>query len=379
MYRLFERGNLEENRIASDLRNIGCKVHLHNPLGFKHQQFAVSALNGHFRGHLDGCVLGIPEAPKTWHVLEIKTHNAKSFAKLKSEGVQLTKPMHWIQCQVYMHLTGMTRTLYMGVNKDTEELYAERLKYDKDIGEATIVRAYEIIQATEPPPGISDRRDFWECKFCDARDICHGAGPPLPALHVPSLSCCQCCHATPIMEGEDGYWKCELKGGALPIDGPCKQHLTLPGLIPVCEAKDFRDNSILFSSEVFGDWWHGNDPGQYTSEELTKLPLPLLTDDMIATAKEQFHATVTEASEDILERYTLSPQKSRVVWNGQLDSAAISAAWLAAYGVSLTCSEQIGKCNFPTHSVAEYAGNRIIVAYPLKGKAEIRDYENVTF
>ena len=49
--------------------------------------------------------LGIPEAPKTWHVLEFKTHNSKSFAKLEKEGVQKSNPMHYAQMQVYMGCT----------------------------------------------------------------------------------------------------------------------------------------------------------------------------------------------------------------------------------------------------------------------------------
>jgi hypothetical protein len=38
---------------------------------------------GHFGGSMDAVALGIPEAPKTWHLCEFKTHNAKSFADLQ--------------------------------------------------------------------------------------------------------------------------------------------------------------------------------------------------------------------------------------------------------------------------------------------------------
>ena len=34
--------------------------------------------------------------------------------------------------QIYMSLTGMTRAMYLAVNKDTDELYSERVNADAD-------------------------------------------------------------------------------------------------------------------------------------------------------------------------------------------------------------------------------------------------------
>ncbi len=81
LYRLFETGDVEEVRFVKELRAIGCTVHATDPQTGK--QFAVSEWAGHFKGHTDGCALGVPEAPKTWHLLEFKTFNAKRFAALK--------------------------------------------------------------------------------------------------------------------------------------------------------------------------------------------------------------------------------------------------------------------------------------------------------
>jgi hypothetical protein len=85
MLRLFDQGHRAEARFVDELRMIGAEVHETGPDG---QQFAVEACGGHFRGHMDGAALGLPEAPKTWHVLEFKTHNAKSFKALQAEGVR---------------------------------------------------------------------------------------------------------------------------------------------------------------------------------------------------------------------------------------------------------------------------------------------------
>ena len=172
LYRLFETGDLAEERFTKELRAIGCEVHDVDPSTGK--QFEVSAWGGHFSGHMDGCALGIPEAPKAWHVLEFKTHNAKSFAKLQKEGVAKSKPMHQAQMQVYMGLTKMDRALYLAVNKDTDELYAERVKYDSTEFTRLMDRAGRIIMAQAPMPRITDRPDDFRCRFCDAKTICWG-------------------------------------------------------------------------------------------------------------------------------------------------------------------------------------------------------------
>lgn len=99
-------GDLAEARFVADLRAIGCTVYEVDENG---KQFAIEALGGHFGGHMDGAALGIPEAPKTWHVTEFKTHSAKSFAKLQKDGVQKAKPQHYAQMQIRSY--SLTQTL----------------------------------------------------------------------------------------------------------------------------------------------------------------------------------------------------------------------------------------------------------------------------
>ena len=51
------------------------------------RQWRVEAHGGHFGGSLDAVAIGLREAPKTWHVVEFKTHSAKSFRDLVAKGV----------------------------------------------------------------------------------------------------------------------------------------------------------------------------------------------------------------------------------------------------------------------------------------------------
>ena len=105
--RLFETGMREEDRLVRDLRRTGATVLDSDPETGR--QWQVTALGGHFGGSMDAVAIGLLEAPNTWHVVEFKTHNRKSFAVLAREGVLSAKPQHAAQMQVYMHLAGITR------------------------------------------------------------------------------------------------------------------------------------------------------------------------------------------------------------------------------------------------------------------------------
>jgi hypothetical protein len=245
VYRLFKTGQLEEKRLLSDLANIGCEVYGTDLNG---NQFAVSALSGHFSGHLDACILGLPEAPKTWHVGEFKTHNTKSFKIVTQQHVQSAKMMHYAQMQVYMLLSGMNRTLYLCVNKDTDKLYSERVKLDKAYAKSLIERAERIISTSNPTHlcRISDRPDYWKCRYCDAREICH-PGVDSVALPIRQLSCRQCCHATP--DTENGGWFCEKHNCSFDDRTPCVSFLCIPDLVTFAHVDHAADNCIGFKCD----------------------------------------------------------------------------------------------------------------------------------
>ena len=45
-------------------------------------QIGFQDVHGHLRGHADGMIIGVPEAPASWHVYEGKAVNEKKFAEL---------------------------------------------------------------------------------------------------------------------------------------------------------------------------------------------------------------------------------------------------------------------------------------------------------
>ena len=158
MLRLFETGHLEEPRLVKELRGIGCTVHdVDSNTG---KQFEFTALGGHFVCHPDAAILGLPESPKTWHIGEFKTMNDKSFNVLKkSNGVKKAKPEHYAQMMMGMGMSKMKRALYLVKNKDTDELYSERVRFDLNELDLLETRAERIIASNAPLERCTNRPD----------------------------------------------------------------------------------------------------------------------------------------------------------------------------------------------------------------------------
>ena len=307
MYRLFQTGHLEEPRIVEELEGIGCEVIATDENG---GQIGVKSIGGHFAGHMDGVVRGVPEAPKTWHLLECKTfggtetQNSKDFEKVKKEGVKIAKPIPYAQMQTYMGENGLTRALYIGKKKATDELYSERIEIDPDYYKGVMEKAERIIRSSLPPERCTDRADDFRCKFCAASDLCWGRGEK--ALTLPAKSCRTCCHATPeIDEGETwGRWSCSKHEKNLSKSdqiAACSDHLVLPALITFAEVSDAGDEFIEFTNIVDkrdrAVWRHGKGAGLWSTDELLKSPASLVGSKPIESVKKVFDATVEKWKE----------------------------------------------------------------------------------
>lgn len=228
--RLFETGHLEEDRIVNNLRMAGVFVEDVDPATGR--QWAVTSLGGHLRGHQDGQATRVPEAPKTRHVLECKTHNDKSFKALVKDGVAVSKPGHYRQMQFYMHHSGLTRALYIAVNKNDDAIYSERVRYDPAAARLLIARAERVLRANEPPPKLHadpTASAAYACSWCLSRAVCHEG-------RFARAHCRTCLHATAVVDdGDAGRWRCERFGLDLTFDEQmrgCEFHLYLPALVP---------------------------------------------------------------------------------------------------------------------------------------------------
>ena len=214
MLRLFNRGHLEEARFVAMLRTIGCQVWQTQGDG---QQYRVSMFGGHYGSAIDGVVLGIPEMPNEPLLAEMKTHNEKSFRKLAGEqdregnyliqpkGVQEAKLEHYVQMQQYMKYFKLQFGLYCAVNKNTDELWFEIVPYDAACADHFIDRSQRIIFTKEAPPRLSENENFWKCKYCNKRRVCHFGD-------APDFNCRTCAAAQP---QTDGTWYCSTHSSIL--------------------------------------------------------------------------------------------------------------------------------------------------------------------
>lgn len=261
MLRLFKAGQDFEPRIVAELRRIGIEVHDVSPDG---SQWRVSSLGGHFGGSMDGAARGFPEAPKTWCVLEFKTHNAKSFAAVQKDGVLKAKPQHYAQMQTYMGETGMERAMYIAENKDTSELYCEWVHFDPVEYAKLKARAERVIKAKEPPMRVSNDPSWFVCKMCDFHAHCHGEA-------APAVNCRTCAHATPEMNG-DAEWSCAMDGGLPDLEFQrhgCGSHRYIPILLErFGTQKDYVNGDVIYETEA-GEFANG-DPsnGALASQEI---------------------------------------------------------------------------------------------------------------
>jgi len=147
---------------------------------------------------MDSKLFDTPDFPGIWVLGEYKTHNDKSFRKVKKEGVKKAKPEHYVQMQIYMHYGELPFALYFAVNKNDDELYIEIVEYDRETAIRFIDRGGQIIYATEPPPRISESESWYVCRFCDHKEICHRGQPK-------DKNCRTCVHSKPVA---DAAWLC---------------------------------------------------------------------------------------------------------------------------------------------------------------------------
>jgi hypothetical protein len=238
MLRLFETGDREEDRIVANLRAVGVTIWEKDPETGLQVRF--EACGGHFAMSLDGVGEGFKESKKP-HTLEFKTMNEKSFKATKSMGVKQSKPIYWAQCQLGMHLAGLDRCFFFAVNKNTDEIYGERIRLDKAEAKLLISKAENVVFSALPPEKLADDPSDWRCKFCSYFAVCHGC-------KIPEVSCRTCSHVTP---ERDGTWSCAKGKPAV----TCDDHLYIPQIMPsdlvlVDAGDDFVDYEDQDTGEV---------------------------------------------------------------------------------------------------------------------------------
>jgi hypothetical protein len=197
--RVFDNGHSREEIIIADLIAAGFPV--------DGRQTEYSDFAGQFRGHQDGVIHNVTQQP---HVLEIKTANDGSFKKFQKQGIK-AKPEYEAQVHCYMGYGRYQRALFVVENKNTQELYTERVYFNQKIFDDMRAKAQKILTATTAPEKCADTS---QCRFCSYSLSCDN--PPeikaatqsvIPAAAPRATEenhCMGCCHYLPVSQMQTG-------------------------------------------------------------------------------------------------------------------------------------------------------------------------------
>jgi len=217
--RLFKYGHNEEKHIIGDLKEAGMKVFLikdRNEIEMTgevgEEQEEITGFHHHCKGHPDGRVLGVIEAPKTVHLLEMKTMNDKNFSFLKEaiykhgneKGLKTAFPQYWDQMTRYMGGLDLKRGLFIATNKNDSARRYIRVHFNKKRFNMLVEREETII-CSELPPTKKYRADHYKCAFCNYHQICHLGATPNEN--------CRTCESVDLLP--KGKWGCEKTGKRL--------------------------------------------------------------------------------------------------------------------------------------------------------------------
>lgn len=269
----FDDGHRSEDVMATRLRLVP-GIHLRTVDASTGQQFGAVDLGGHFRGHADGLITGLLQAPKALHVWEAKAVNEKKAAqldKLKAEvgeKAALAKwdPVYHAQAILYMAYFEAPRHYLTASTPGVRSMTSVRTNSDLDEARRLRAKAERVITATEPPPRMSEDPAWYQCRWCPAHAICQQRNA------MPAVNCRTCAHATPEMDG-NGRWSCALhKRDLAPAEQRvgCDGHRFIPALVTYAEPVDADPaaNWIEYRT-ADGRTFRNGDPTHHGPEALT--------------------------------------------------------------------------------------------------------------
>ncbi|MES2782982.1 MAG: oxidoreductase [Pseudomonadota bacterium] len=224
----FADGHASELVAVARLGEIeGIELHAVDDAG---EQFGFKDLGGHFSGHMDGVILGLLQAPKTWHVLEIKA-SAKwadlDKAKKKfgdKNALREWNATYYAQAVLYMDYAGLDRHYTVVVSPGAREWTSVRTDADPAHAAVLKAKAERIIFTDTAPDRIGDSTNF-KCRWCDFANICHEGD-------MAERNCRTCMNAEVLREGG---WRCAQFGHELDKAAQelgCEHHRFLPSLVP---------------------------------------------------------------------------------------------------------------------------------------------------
>lgn len=163
--RLFKLGEIIEEELKKDLLRCGYNVfNAQKEIKFEYDDICLT-------GHIDGIIEGLRESGQL-HLLECKSMADKYFKKVVKEGYENYNPQYKAQIHAYMLGLKIKNAFVTVYNKNTSELYQERIKLKKDWILDVISDVFSVIKSKNIPERMCPNKMWWESKICNYRKEC---------------------------------------------------------------------------------------------------------------------------------------------------------------------------------------------------------------
>ena len=176
----FADGHYSEDLTADRLRAIPhLELQTHNDDG---KQIGYSDIGGHLRGHMDGLIKGIIQAPKTMHVWEHKCTDEKYLRALErliekkgeKNALEAWNETYYAQAILYMHKSKSKRHFLTVASSGSRRYVEVRTEAKPKKAKELLARAKNIIATDKMPQKVSENDSYYLCKMCSNSGICHG-------------------------------------------------------------------------------------------------------------------------------------------------------------------------------------------------------------
>ena len=172
--RIFQVGHDFEDLAIAWLVRAGFNLLTEDKQG---RQFGFDTADGQIKGHVDGI---ITDGPVDWSypfLWECKSANDKKWNEFKKKGTKETNQVYYAQVVLYQAYMGLmdNPALFTVVNKNTQEIYFEKIPFNAKVAQRVSDAAVNILKATssgEMMPRVATKADSFLCKFCEFKIKC---------------------------------------------------------------------------------------------------------------------------------------------------------------------------------------------------------------
>jgi len=206
------------------------------------EQIECLDFDGHFAGHLDFEVLGLKQAPTTWHVGEVKCTSEKKFAafeKLVDKHGEKNALFNWnegyyAQAQLYMLYRKRKRHWLVVASSGGRAWTAVRTDFNKIEAAKYRDNAKRIIYSqTSIPDRVNESADFYQCRWCEFSPVCHDG-------EKVERHCRSCVYSE---ASKDAAWTCTK----------FNKKLDIPAQLAGCESQRYRPPLVAGQVTMIGD------------------------------------------------------------------------------------------------------------------------------